>query len=475
MIRAGSFRAAPRRAAPPTAPLYDGPPPHAEPMSRSFAGPGRVGAFLDRWRPILPLLGAESIIWIGFGAIVPILPLYMSDNGVDPVTLGLIVAAWPAARLLAEPLFGWAADRTARVPFMVAGLLISAVTAILPLVFVGAAPFFAARFVAGIGAAMYDPAARGFIVDATDDARHGEAFGVYGAAQMGGFMVGPAIGGLGAAVFGLWFPFVFATVAGLAAALAVAVATREPAHTHGTHGVSLPPADGAPGLATPPPIAGDGSAGRIVYLPPQSLRNRMLVAAVVVNFGAFFSSGTYEVVWSLFMERLGADLALIGVSFAIFGVPVILLSPAAGRRVDRLGGRRFIVVGAAFVVASAFLYPALENPYAVTAVVVLEAVGFALMGPALYAIVSWGSPAGRSSTAQGLFGAAGTLGFIISSLIAGELWSRGTAVPFQVFGVVMLITTLLALAIGRSRLDGEDPSLMIRVPADPGEAAKEMA
>jgi DHA1 family multidrug resistance protein-like MFS transporter len=440
-------------------------------MSTSFASRGRIGAFLDRWRPILPLLGAEAIIWIGFGAIVPILPLYMSDNGVDPVTLGLIVAAWPAARLLAEPLFGWVADRSARVPFMVAGLLISAATAALPLVFVGAAPFFAARFVAGLGAAMYDPAARGFIVDATDDERHGEAFGVYGAAQMGGFMVGPAIGGLGAAALGLWFPFVFATVAGFAAAVAVAVRAREPAHTHDPHGIALPPADGAPGLATPPPIVGDGVPTRTVYLPPRSLRNRMLVAAIVINFGAFFSSGMYEVIWSLFMQGLGADLGLIGLSFAIFGVPVILLSPLAGRWVDRLGGLRFIVVGSACVVASAFIYPAVGNPYAVTAVVVLEAVGFALLGPALYAVVSWGSPAGRSSTAQGIFGAAGTLGFIVSSLVAGELWTRGTAVPFQVFGAVMLVTTLLALAIGRRRLDGEDPSLMIQVPVDAETAA----
>ncbi len=435
-------------------------------MSTSLASRGRVGAFLDRWRNILPLLGAEAIIWIGFGAIVPILPLYMSDNGVDPVTLGLIVAAWPAARLVAEPVFGWVADRSARVPFMVVGLLISSVTAVLPLFFVGAAPFFAARFVAGIGAAMYDPAARGFIVDATDDARHGEAFGVYGAAQMGGFMIGPALGGLGAAALGLWFPFVFATVAGLVAAIAVAAATREPERTHARHGLALPPADGAPGLATPPPIAGEGMPTRTVYLPPRSLWNRMLVAAVVVNFGAFFSSGTYEVVWSLFMQRLGADLGLTGLSFAIFGVPVILLSPAAGRWVDRLGGLRFIVGGSACVVASAFLYPALGDPYLVTAVVALEAVGFALMGPALYAVVSWGSPAARSSTAQGLFGAAGTLGFIVSSLIAGELWTRGTAVPFQVFGAVMLVTTVVAVAIGRRRLDGEDPSLMIQVPIE---------
>lgn len=442
-------------------------------MTATFSGRGRVVAFIARWRPILPLLAAEAIVWIGFGAIVPILPLYMSDHGVDMVTLGFVIAAWPAARLVAEPFFGWMADRTARVPLMVVGLVVASVTTVLPLVFVGAVPFFLARFAGGLGAAMYDPAARGFVVDATDDASHGEAFGIYAAAQMGGFMLGPALGGLGAAVLGLWFPFVFATVAGVIAAAAVAATTREPVRHHDPHGLELPPADGAPGLATPPPIGGEGVPTRTVYLPPRSLRNRMLAAALVLNFGGFFSSGTYEVVWSLFMQRLGAGLDLIGLSFAIFGLPVILLSPLAGRWVDRLGGLRFIIVGSACIVVAAFLYPLPGDPYVVTALVVLEAVGFAMLGPALYAVVSWGSPAGRSSTAQGLFGAAGTLGFIISSLVAGQLWTQGTAVPFQFFGVVMLTSTLLALAIGRRRLDGEDPSLMIevRVPPDaPGPA-----
>ena len=44
-----------------------------------------------------------------------------------------------------------------------------------------------------------------------------------------------------------------------------------------------------------------------------------------------------------------------------------------------------------------------------------------MLNPALYAVVAANSPPGRSSTAQGLFGAAGTVGFIIASLIAGVL------------------------------------------------------
>ena len=59
----------------------------------------------------------------------------------------------------------------------------------------GPAPFIVLRGLAGLATAMYDPAARGYITDATPPDRRGEAFGLYGAAQMGGLLLGPAIGG----------------------------------------------------------------------------------------------------------------------------------------------------------------------------------------------------------------------------------------------------------------------------------------
>ena len=80
-----------------------------------------IAAWTRRWDAILPLLAAELIVWLGFGALLPIMPLYFTEHGVDLATLGVVVAAWPAARLIGEPIFGWVADRTRRVPLMVAG------------------------------------------------------------------------------------------------------------------------------------------------------------------------------------------------------------------------------------------------------------------------------------------------------------------------------------------------------------------
>jgi MFS family permease len=110
----------------------------------------RLRAWLDRWGPILPLLVAEFILWLGFGGLLPVLPIYFNEQGINLATLGLVIAAWPAARLITEPVFGWLADRTARVPLMVIGLVASGVFGALPLVLTGPVAFLLLRAGAGL-------------------------------------------------------------------------------------------------------------------------------------------------------------------------------------------------------------------------------------------------------------------------------------------------------------------------------------
>ena len=207
-------------------------------MSIAQRASASATTWLGRWSPILPILVAEFVVWLGFGALLPILPLYFRDHGVEFTTLGVIIAAWPAARLIGEPIFGWVADRTRRVPLMVAGSALAGVFVFLPLLVAGAVPFIIFRALAGFSTAMYDPAARGTITDLTPSDRRGEAFGLYSASQMGGLLFGPAIGGLGTALFGdVAFVFVFGGISSILAAILVGFLVREtagPARAHAT-------------------------------------------------------------------------------------------------------------------------------------------------------------------------------------------------------------------------------------------------
>ncbi len=420
----------------------------------SSALSARPAIWIDRWRPILPLFLAEFVVWLGFGAFLPVLPLYLSAQGIDFGTLGLIVAAWPAARLVAEPIFGWIADRTARKPLMVGALIVNAIVIPLPLVLTGAVAFIVLRALAGLATAAYDPAARGFLVDSTPDDRQGEAFGLYGAAQMAGLLFGPAIGGFGASVVGNeLFVFWLSAVSSVASALVIALFVREGRRTRvGTgipaEGVTELPGSaggGRPARALPDADDDDTGHGRPK---PRSLLNRLLLAAIVINAGGAFAQGTYEVIWSLFLTSLGAGLDLIGATFATFAVPILLFSPWAGRVVDRRGGLPFIVVGTLMTMFSGIAYTQIQTPLFAFPLILIESTGFAILFPALFAVVAAGSPVGRSSTAQGLFGSAGTVGFIVSALIAGQLAVVNIRLPFAMFVLTSGICLGLGLLIG---------------------------
>ena len=384
------------------------------------------------------------------------LPLYFTDQGVDLRTLGIVVAAWPAARLVGEPIFGWLADRTSRIPLMMIGLVLAGVFTFLPLVITGPLAFIVLRAIVGLATAIYDPAARGYLTDATPPERRGEAFGLYGAAQMGGLLLGPAIGAVGAEWFGgIAFVFVFAGAATIVAAIPIARLAREVGpRTHPAPPLAateFPPESPSTSRRAAAAIAAD-RATAVEPGAPASLLNRGLTAALVINVGGNFASGTYDVIWSLFLQSLGAGLGLIGLTFAMFGLPILILSPVAGRLVDRRGAYRFIIVGSVMPAIAGFLYTRLADPVLAVPLILIESTGFALLIPALYAVVAANSPPGRSSTAQGFFGAAGTVGFIIASLVAGLLAAEDILYPLYVFSAVMAVSLILGLVIGGQRL-----------------------
>ncbi len=429
----------------------------------------RFAVWQREWRPLLPIFLAEVALLIGFGAMLPVLPLYITAQDIDPGTLGLITAAWPAARLIGEPAFGWLADRRARKPLMVGGLFLAAACTLAMLWFTSPAAFFGLRFLTGLAGAMYDPAARAYLVDAAPRNRRGEAFAIYSAAQMSGLTVGPALGALGSAMTGgLAVPFVMAGAAAIASGIyltwalpGVAVARYAQARAGvATSGAITAAALGEVGQAY---VERAGLAGDIDSpgpIPPRHMRNRMLVGTLVMNFGLHATVGVYSVAWSLFLQDLGATLGLIGLTYTLFALPVLVLGPIAGRWVDRGWLMPLAAIGASAVVVAMVAYGLASDPVIPALFILVEGVGNAVLGPALFAALATASPRARGSTAQGLFGAAGTTAFIIASTATGWLYGLAPRLPFLVFACVAAVAFVIGLATlgGGSSVKGGQPS-----------------
>jgi len=152
----------------------------------------------------------------------------------------------------------------------------------------------------------------------------------------------------------------------------------------------------------------------------------------------------------------------------MFSVPILVIGPWVGRLVDRHGSLVFLVAGSIAIAAAAPTYTLIQDPVWVLPLLVVEACGFAFINPALYAIVSRASPPGRSSTAQGLFGAAGTLGFVVASVVTGSLAVIDIRWPFYLLSAVVLGSLGLALAIGwREIVAGTAGDVRVVAPGEP--------
>jgi MFS family permease len=97
--------------------------------------------------------------------------------------------------------------------------------------------------------------------------------------------------------------------------------------------------------------------------------------------------------------------------------------------------------------------------------VAIEAVGWAFLGPATYAIIARGTPSGRSSTAQGVLGAAGTVGTIAAALATGVMAASNLDLPFYVGSAVVVLLLVLTLAVGGRAVRAMRPSAPVTLAA----------
>jgi len=136
---------------------------------------------------------------MGIGLVGPVLPYivgrYVRDPGALTSVVSLLAVSYSLCAFFAAPLLGTMSDHFGRRPVLLVSLLGSAVgyavfgwAGALPLLFLG-------RVLDGISAGNFS-ALFGMLADCTAPEQRGKYFGQMGAAIGGGFILGPAIGGL---------------------------------------------------------------------------------------------------------------------------------------------------------------------------------------------------------------------------------------------------------------------------------------
>ena len=132
---------------------------------------------------------------LGFGIVLPLLPLYADQFGTDPSgwVIGLLMASFSIMQFLFAPIWGSLSDRVGRRPIIMIGLAGSVVFYTLfgiATIYQSLTWLFITRIGAGVAGATV-PTAQAYIADTTDNENRARGMALIGMAFGLGFTLGP--------------------------------------------------------------------------------------------------------------------------------------------------------------------------------------------------------------------------------------------------------------------------------------------
>lgn len=382
--------------------------------------------------PLAILYTTVALDLIGFGMVVPLMPLYAQQFAVGPWAISWLMASYSLMQFFFAPLWGQLSDRRGRRPV----LLLSMAGNTLALVGFALSQSYTqlliSRIVAGICTANI-AVASAYVADSTSAKTRARGMGGIGAAFGLGFVLGPALAGE-LSVYGTRVPpYVAAALAAINLGMAY---WRLPE--------SLPPR----------PVA----APQVAPWWQQRIAAARVAPGVwplvALVFTQIFAFAMMELALTLMVHRrFGLDAAGNGRLLALMGLVLVLVQGVlVGRLSGRLSNAAMATCGLACM-AVGLAGVAVGAPYGLNAVRLalgLVALGQGLTSPALSAWVSAAAPAHAQGATLGLSQSGSALARVLGPTAAGLLYQdTGELAPFACASAVLVAAAATSLFIAR--------------------------
>ncbi|GGJ01443.1 tetracycline resistance MFS efflux pump [Alicyclobacillus cellulosilyticus] len=366
-------------------------------------------------------------VFIGFGLIIPVLPLMITDAGARAYHLGLMLAAYSAVSFFVSPWWGRLSDRIGRKPVLIIGLVgFAAAFAVFGLAKGMLWLMYVSRLVGGGFSGAVTATAMAYIADVTGVEDRTKGMAMAGMVIGLGFIIGPAVGGA-LSSFGIAVPFFAAAGLALLNALVGAVLLQE----------SLAPEMRQTRREEPAGSRWAAFSGPLKYL-------------YIVDFIAQFCISSLEGVFQLFeMAAIGATARQIGYMFAISGLCGALVQGGIVRNYVK-HGREVPAMYAGLIVSGIGLLALLLSVdfWTATLFMTVFGVGNTVIKPTLTSLITKETKVGQGQ-ANGLLSSMDSLARIIGPILSSSLFEVHHDLPFVVTAAVAFAGIALVAAYRR--------------------------
>lgn len=394
---------------------------------------------------------------VGFGIVLPQLPLYAKNYNANGFELGLLMASFSAMQFIFAPWWGHLSDRIGRRPVLlisIAGSVAAYAWFALATHLTGATALWmiiASRTFAGFCGANIT-VAQAYIADITPPDQRSKRMGLIGMAFGLGFIFGPWIGGRSADWLGEGGPGWVASALCLINLVLACFILKES---------WTPTAEHVPNRA------------RLAQW-KHTLQQPVVGALVMIFFLATFCFATFELTLGLLISRnFGLDLQnqadlqiarrIAGTLFMYCGIVGALVQGGPiGILVKKFGERKLIIGSLIITGASLALMPLVRGDihlhgelswkllfsrdggawWALLGVLALLAIGTGLTRPPLFGLLSNLTPANEQGATIGIAQGAGSLARIVGPMFAGAFFQAHPSLPYFVCGAIAIATGL---------------------------------
>lgn len=366
---------------------------------------------------------------IGFGIVMPLLPIYSKEFGATGWMNGAIVGSFSLMQFVFAPWWGRLSDRIGRRPVLLVSNFGSAVAYAgfgYASTFTGETALWcllASRVFAGICGANLSVASA-YIADVSPPEKRSKSMGLIGMAFGLGFILGPALGSFSAARFGLAGP---GWVAGGICALnffltaILLVESRKPTGESVVHRVRLAQWS-------------------------HTFQNRTVGFLIVMYFFATFAFASFEMtIGFILRDNFGYGPKQIGYYITYCGVLSALLQGGGiGPLVKRFGERKLLSMALIICGVGLVVLPFVKSQTGLLIGLAIFAFGSGIHRPPLFGLISLLTPANEQGATMGVSQSASSLARIVAPFFAAMLYDYSKALPYLICAGISVVCGVIA-------------------------------